>query len=152
MTRGEYRYDYGDVAKSTPLTMMYTLGHSFMPAGIHAGGLRYHGMSPLISQFVNEGHIEAVAYSQIPCFQAAELFAKTEGLVPAPESSHALRAAIDEALAAKEQNREAVILCGLSGHGFLDLGAYENYLDGKLVDYELPASDLCAALAELPVI
>jgi tryptophan synthase beta chain len=152
LTRGEYRYDYGDVAKLTPLVMMYTLGHNFMPAGIHAGGLRYHGMSALVSQLKEEGHIEAVSYPQNPVFQAAELFAKTEGIVPAPESSHAIRAAIDEALTAKEQNREAVILFGLSGHGFLDLASYENYLDGKLVDFELPESELCAALGELPVI
>ena len=152
MTRGEYRYDFGDVAKFTPLTKMYTLGHNFMPAGIHAGGLRYHGMSPLISQFVHEGYVEPVAYPQLACFQAAELFAKTEGLIPAPESSHAIRAAIDEALKAKEQGRETAILIGLSGHGFLDLGAYENYLDGKLVDYALPEDKLRDALNELPVI
>ena len=152
MTRGEYRYDYGDVAKFTPLAKMYTLGHNFMPAGIHAGGLRYHGMAPLISQLVHEGYIEPVAYAQLACFQAADLFAKTEGLIPAPESSHAIRAAIDEALLAKEQGREAVILIALSGHGFLDLGAYENYLDGKLVDYALPEDKLREALAELPVI
>jgi tryptophan synthase beta chain len=152
LTRGEYRYDYGDVAKLTPLCKMYTLGHNFMPAGIHAGGLRYHGMSALVSQLTHEGHIEPVAYSQVPCFQAAELFAKTEGIVPAPESSHAIRAAIDEALKAKEDGREAVIVFGLSGHGFLDLGSYENYLDGKLVDFALPEDELTAALAELPEI
>ncbi len=150
MTRGEYRYDYGDVAKFTPLTMMYTLGHSFMPAGIHAGGLRYHGMSPLVSQLVHERQVEAVAYPQNPVFLAAALFAKTEGLVPAPESSHAIRAAIDEALKAKADNREAVILFGLSGHGFLNLGAYENFLEGKLEDFALPEDELRAALAELP--
>ncbi len=152
MTRGEYRYDFGDVAKFTPLTMMYTLGHNFMPAGIHAGGLRYHGMSPLVSQLVHDRIIEAVAYPQNPVFDAAALFAKTEGLVPAPESSHAIRAAIDEALKAKEQKRDTVILFGLSGHGFLDLGAYENYLDGKLEDFALPEDELTAALAELPEI
>ncbi len=152
MTRGEYRFDYGDVAKSTPLVKMYTLGHNFMPAGIHAGGLRYHGMSGLVSQLLNEGYMEAVAYPQIPVFEAAALFARTEGLVPAPESSHAIRAAIDEALKAKANNEEKVILFGLSGHGFLDLGAYENYLDGKLEDFALPENELCAALAELPII
>ena len=152
MTRGEYRYDYGDVAKFTPLTKMYTLGHNFMPAGIHAGGLRYHGMSPLISQLVHEGHIEPVAYTQNACFSAAELFAKTEGLVPAPESSHAIRAAIDEALLAKAENRESTILFCLSGHGFLDLASYESYLNGELVDFELPEEALRAALDELPII
>ena len=152
LTRGEYRYDFGDVARLTPLAKMYTLGHNFMPAGIHAGGLRYHGESPLISQLVHEGHIEAVAYSQVPCFEAAALFARTEGLVPAPESSHAIRAGIDEALKAKEEGKEISILIGLSGHGFLDLASYESYLDGKLVDYELPEKDLRAALDELPVI
>jgi tryptophan synthase beta chain len=152
MTRGEYRFDFGDVAKSTPLVKMYTLGHTFMPAGIHAGGLRYHGMSGLVSQFLNEGYVEAVAYPQIPVFDAAALFARTEGLVPAPESSHAIRAAVDEALKAKETGEEKVILFGLSGHGFLDLGSYENYLEGKLEDFALPEDELCRALDELPVI
>ena len=152
MTRGQYRYDFGDVAKFTPLAKMYTLGHNFMPAGIHAGGLRYHGMSALISQFVHERLIEPIAYTQNSCFKAAEIFAKSEGLVPAPESSHAIRAAIDEALKAKEENRETVILFNLSGHGFLDLAAYENYLDGNLTDFELPEEMLRCALDELPVI
>lgn len=152
LTRGEYRYDYGDVAKFTPLAKMYTLGHNFMPAGIHAGGLRYHGMSTLISQLAHEGYIDPVAYTQNACFNAAHIFAKSEGIVPAPESSHAIRAAIDEALKAKEENRETVILFGLSGHGFLDLASYENYLEGKLVDFELPEDALRAALDELPEI
>lgn len=152
LTRGEYRFDFGDVAKTTPLMMMYTLGHNFMPAGIHAGGLRYHGMSALISQFVKEGYVEAVAYPQNPVFQAAEIFAKAEGIVPAPESSHAIRAGIDEALKAKAEGKEKVILIGLSGHGFLDLGSYENYLDGKLEDFELPQAELTSALEELPKI
>ncbi len=150
LTRGEYRFDFGDVAKSTPLVLMYTLGHNFMPAGIHAGGLRYHGMSALISQFVKEGYIEASAYAQNPVFQAADIFAKAEGIVPAPESAHAIKGAIDEALKAKAEGKEKVILIGLSGHGFLDLGAYENFLDGKLVDYALPEDQLRAALDELP--
>ncbi|HOS43130.1 MAG TPA: TrpB-like pyridoxal phosphate-dependent enzyme, partial [Armatimonadota bacterium] len=152
LTRGEYRFDYGDVAKMTPLVMMYTLGHNFMPAGIHAGGLRYHGMSALVSQFVHEGDIEAIAYPQNPVFQAADLFAKTEGIVPAPESAHAIKGAMDEALRAKATGAETAILIGLSGHGFLDLGAYESYLDGKLVDFALPEDELCAALGELPEI
>jgi tryptophan synthase beta chain len=142
MTRGEFRYDFGDVAKYTPLVPMYTLGHTFMPAGIHAGGLRYHGMSAIISQLVR---------TQTVCFSAAELFAKTEGLIAAPESSHAIRAAIDEALKAKAENKEKTILFCLSGHGFLDLAAYENYIDGKLTDYELPDDVLQAALAESAV-
>lgn len=150
LTRGEYRYDFGDVAKMTPLCKMYTLGHTFMPEGIHAGGLRYHGMSALVSQLVHEGHIDAVAYTQNACFEAAALFARSEGIVPAPESSHAIRAAIDEALQAKAANEERVILFGLSGHGFLDLAAYENYLDEKLVDFELPDETLRAALEDVP--
>ena len=149
MTKGAYRYDFIDVAKLTPLVKMHTLGHTFMPPGIHAGGLRYHGMSPLVSQFVEEGHVQPVAVPQVACFQAAELFAKTEGIIVAPESSHALRVAVDEALKAKAENRETAILFGLSGHGFLDLGAYESYLDGSLVDYELPDEQIKATLAEL---
>jgi tryptophan synthase beta chain len=150
LTRGEYRYDLGDVAGFTPFARMYTLGHNFMPAGIHAGGLRYHGMSPLISQLVHEGQIEAVAYPQNPCFEAATIFAKSEGLVPAPESSHAIRAAIDEALKAKATGEEKVILFNLSGHGFLDLAAYESYLNGELQDFELAQGDVDKALGELP--
>jgi tryptophan synthase beta chain len=151
MTRGEFRYDFGDVAKYTPLVPMYTLGHTFMPAGIHAGGLRYHGMSAIISQLVRTEVVDPVAFTQTVCFSAAELFAKTEGLIAAPESSHAIRAAIDEALKAKAENKEKTILFCLSGHGFLDLAAYENYIDGKLTDYELPDDVLQAALAESAV-
>ena len=147
LTRGEFRYDYGDVAKYTPLVPMYTLGHKFMPAGIHAGGLRYHGMSAIVSQLVKSGIVEAAAYPQNACFSAADTFVKAEGIVPAPESSHAIRAAIDEALKAKAENRETTILFCLSGHGFLDLAAYENYIDGKLEDYELPDQALCDSLA-----
>jgi tryptophan synthase beta chain len=147
MTRGEFRYDFGDVAKYTPLVPMYTLGHTFMPAGIHAGGLRYHGMSAIVSQLVRTGVIEPVAFTQNACFDAAKLFAQTEGIVAAPESSHAIRAAIDEALKAKADNKEASILFCLSGHGFLDLGAYDNYLEGKLTDFELPDKTLTDALA-----
>jgi tryptophan synthase beta chain len=147
LTRGEFRYDYGDVAKYTPLVPMYTLGHKFMPAGIHAGGLRYHGMSAIVSQLVKSGIVEAASYPQNACFSAADTFVKAEGIVPAPESSHAIRAAIDEALKAKAENRETTILFCLSGHGFLDLAAYENYIDGKLEDYELPDQVLCDSLA-----
>jgi len=146
LTRGEYRYDFGDVAKYTPLVAMYTLGHNFMPPGIHAGGLRYHGMSAIISKLVKDGIIEGKAYLQNECFAAARLFAQTEGIVPAPESSHAVRAAIDEAILAKARNEEKTILFCLSGHGFLDLGAYEAYLDGGLQDFDLTDEALQAAL------
>ena len=118
---------------------MYTLGHDFVPPGIHAGGLRYHGASPLLSHLLNLGDIEAKAYTQLPCFEAAVQFARTEGILPAPESSHAIRAAMDEALAAREEGQPRVILFCLSGHGHFDLASYESYLSGKLVDYEFPA-------------
>ena len=134
LTKGRFEYDFGDTAKLTPLVKMYTLGHDFVPPGIHAGGLRYHGASPLISHLVALGHIEAKAYSQNPVFDAAVQFARTEGILPAPESSHAIRAAVDEALGAKEEGRQRIILFCLSGHGHFDLVAYENYLGGKLVD------------------
>jgi tryptophan synthase beta chain len=134
LTKGRFEYDYGDTAKLTPLVKMYTLGHDFVPPGIHAGGLRYHGASPLISHLVALGHIEARAYRQTPVFDAAVQFARTEGILPAPESSHAIRAAVDEALAAREEGRARTILFCLSGHGHFDLAAYENYLGGKLVD------------------
>ena len=152
LTKGEYRYDFGDVAGLTPLMKMHTLGHTFMPPGIHAGGLRYHAMAPLLCHLYEEGHIEAKAYPQNPCFEAATLFAKTEGIVPAPESSHAIRGAIDEALEAKEEGRERVILFNLSGHGFLDLQAYDDYLAGKLVDDHYPEEKVREAMKSLPVI
>jgi tryptophan synthase beta chain len=132
LTQGRFEYDYGDTAKLTPLVKMYTLGHEFVPPGIHAGGLRYHGASPLISHLAQMGHIEARAYSQVPVFDAAVQFARTEGILPAPESSHAIRAAVDEALLAREEGRARTILFCLSGHGHFDLAAYENYLSGKL--------------------
>jgi tryptophan synthase beta chain len=132
LTQGRFEYDYGDTAKLTPLVKMYTLGHEFVPPGIHAGGLRYHGASPLISHLAHLGHIEARAYSQVPVFDAAVQFARTEGILPAPESSHAIRAAVDEALLAREEGRARTILFCLSGHGHFDLAAYENYLSGKL--------------------
>ena len=128
---------------------MYTLGHDFVPPGIHAGGLRYHGASPLLSHLVHQGHIEAKAYPQLPVFDAALQFARTEGILPAPESSHAIRAAVDEALAAREEGRQKVILFCLSGHGHFDLASYESYLTGKLQDYEYPGKEIAAALAEL---
>ena len=144
LTAGEYRYDLGDEAGMTPQMMMYTLGHDFVPAGIHAGGLRYHGDSPLVSALVHEGEVEAVAVNQIACFDAAVQFARAEGILPAPESSHAIRAAIDEALAAKEAGEDKTILFCLSGHGHFDLSAYQQYLAGSLVDYDYASgSTLC---------
>jgi tryptophan synthase beta chain len=147
LTRGKFTYDYGDTAKLTPLVKMFTLGHDFVPPGIHAGGLRYHGASPLISHLVKLGHIDAKAYTQLPVFEAAIQFARTEGILPAPESAHAIRAAIDEALAAKEAGTGKVILFGLSGHGHFDLAAYENYISGKLEDYEYPGREIAEAIA-----
>jgi tryptophan synthase beta chain len=134
LTRGEYRYDFGDSVGMTPLLKMHTLGHEFRPAPIHAGGLRYHGMAPLVSHLYELGFLEARAYPQNPCFEAALQFARTEGIFPAPESSHAIRAAIDEAVAAREAGEERVILFNLSGHGYFDMAAYDAYLAGELVD------------------
>jgi len=147
LTKGKFTYDYGDTAKLTPLVKMFTLGHDFVPPGIHAGGLRYHGASPLISHLVKLGHIQAKAYTQIPVFEAAIQFARTEGILPAPESAHAIRAAVDEALAAKEEGKGKVILFGLSGHGHFDLSAYENFISGKLEDYEYPGREIAEAIA-----
>ncbi len=152
LTKGEYRYDFGDVAGLTPLMKMYTLGHTFMPPGIHAGGLRFHAMAPLLCQLYDEGFIEAKAYPQNPCFEAATLFAQTEGIIPAPESSHAIRAAIDEALMAKEEGKGRTIIFNLSGHGLLDLQAYDDYLAGKLVDDHYPAEKVREAMSHLPTI
>lgn len=136
LTAGEFRYDFGDTAELTPMLMMYTLGHEFVPAGIHAGGLRYHGDSPLVSLLYDRGAIEAVAVHQTAVFEAAVQFARSEGIIPAPESAHAIRTAVDEALQAKEAGEEKVILFGLSGHGNFDMSAYDAYLRGELVDYE----------------
>ncbi|HET6498804.1 MAG TPA: TrpB-like pyridoxal phosphate-dependent enzyme, partial [Coriobacteriia bacterium] len=143
LTAGQYRYDLGDEAGMTPQLMMYTLGHDFVPAGIHAGGLRYHGDSPLVSLLRKEDLIEAVAVHQTTCFDAAVAFARSEGILPAPESSHAVRVAIDEALAAQEAGEERTILFCLSGHGNFDLGAYEAYNAGGLEDYDFAAGTLC---------
>lgn len=134
LTKGELRYDFGDTAGMTPLMQMYTLGHDFMPPTIHAGGLRYHGMAPMVSHAYKLGLIEAVAYPQNSVFEAAVQFARNEGLVPAPESAHAIRAAIDEAIKAREEGKKKVIVFNLSGHGLLDLTAYDAYLTGKLQD------------------
>src|SRR5512133_495037 len=152
LTKGVYAFDYGDTAKMAPISMMYTLGHDFMPPGIHAGGLRYHGESALVSQLYHAGEIEAKSYKQNACFEGAVIFAKSAGIVPAPESSHAVRAAIDEAVLAKEEGKERTILFGLSGHGQLDMGAYDAYLSGNLEDYEYPSEMVKQALDRLPKI
>ncbi len=152
LTKGEFRYDFGDVAGLTPYMTMYTLGHDFMPPGIHAGGLRYHGDSQLVSQLYHDKLIEAVAYPQTAVFEAAIQFANTEAIIPAPESAHAIRAAIDEALRAKEEGKQKTILFNLSGHGYLDLQAYADYHEGKLTDYEYPEAKIKEALARLPKI
>ena len=136
LTRGRYDYDFGDTGQMAPLVKMHTLGHDFMPPPIHAGGLRYHGMAPLVSKLVDDGVIEARAVHQNPTFEAGIRFARTEGIVPAPESNHAVRVAIDEALDARETGEKRVILFNLSGHGHFDLAAYESYLAGKLEDYQ----------------
>jgi tryptophan synthase beta chain len=134
LTQGELRYDFGDTAGTTPLMMMYTLGHDFIPPSIHAGGLRYHGMSPMVSHALKLGLIEAEAYHQTKVFEAAILFARNEGIVPAPESSHAIAAVVAEAIRAREEGKARVLLFNLSGHGLLDLSSYESYLHGKLQD------------------
>ncbi len=150
LTRGTYAYDFGDTAGMTPLVKMHTLGHDFIPDPIHAGGLRYHGMAPLISHIYELGLMEAVAIPQKECFAAAIQFARTEGIVPAPEPTHALAACVREALACKESGEEKVILTALCGHGHFDLAAYDAYLDGRMVDEELTDETLAASLATVP--
>jgi tryptophan synthase beta chain len=150
LTKGTLAYDYGDTGKLTPLIKMYTLGHDFVPPGIHAGGLRYHGASPLLSHLLKLGQLEARSYPQVPVFDAALQFARSEGILPAPESSHAIRAAVDEALIARQEDKARVILFCLSGHGHFDLASYENYLTGKLQDYEYPGQDVAKAMAGIP--
>jgi tryptophan synthase beta chain len=150
MTKGEYAYDFGDTAKMTPLLKMYTLGHDFVPAGIHAGGLRYHGMSPLISHVYNQGLIEARAVMQTDVFGAAVSFARSEAIVPAPESAHALAAVVDLAEECKQSGDEKTILFNLSGHGHFDMAAYDNYLDGKLEDYAYPEEKIRESMKNLP--
>ncbi len=150
LTRGKYAFDYGDTAKMAPIMRMHTLGHDFIPAGIHAGGLRYHGMAPQVSALYDAGLIEAVAVSQLPVFDAAVQFARTEGILPAPESSHAVRAAVDEALRCKETGEKQVILFNLSGHGNFDLAAYNLYNTGQLEDYEYPEEAIEAIDQHLP--
>jgi tryptophan synthase beta chain len=150
LTKGMYAFDYGDTAKMAPVVKMHTLGHEFIPPGIHAGGLRYHGDAPLLCQLVDAGVIDAIAYPQLECFEAAITFARTEGIIPAPETSHAIRAAIVEALDAKEKNEERVILFNFSGHGHFDMSAYDAYNAGELVNFDLPEAKIKAALANLP--
>ena len=150
MTRGEYAFDYGDTAKLAPIIKMYTLGATFMPPSIHAGGLRYHGMAPIISALYAQGLIEAVAVPQNAVFAAAVQFARAEGIVPAPESAHAIRVAMDEALQCKARGEKKIIAFNLSGHGHFDLGGYDAYLRGKLPDYEYPQEAIAQAMAQLP--
>ena len=146
LSRGRYAYDYGDTAKLAPVVKMYTLGHDFVPEPIHAGGLRYHGMSPLVSLLKHHGFIESRSLHQRPCFEAGIQFARTEGIIPAPESTHAIKAAVDVALEAKKSGEKKVILFNLSGHGHFDLSSYQRYLSGQLEDYEYPAAEVKLAL------
>lgn len=150
LTKGEYTYDFGDTAGLTPLIMMYTLGHTFVPPGIHAGGLRYHGDAPLLSLLVYDKVMEAQAFPQTPVFDSAILFAQTEGIIPAPETAHCVHAAIVEARRCRETGEEKCIVIAFSGHGHFDLAAYDAYMEGKLMDYEYPAAKIQEALAGLP--
>jgi tryptophan synthase beta chain len=150
LTRGEYAYDFGDTGHLTPLVKMHTLGSTFVPPGFHAGGLRYHGMAPLVSQLAELGEIKARAYHQTECFDAGVRFAKAEGILPAPEANHAVKAALDEALKAKEEGKSKTILFNLSGHGNFDMGAYSDYFAGKLVDQPYDEGELAMALSGLP--
>jgi tryptophan synthase beta chain len=150
LTKGKYVYDFGDTAMMTPLVKMHTLGHSFIPAPVHAGGLRYHGMAPIVSALLDQGLIEATAIPQNPVFEAALTFARAEAIIPAPEAAHAIRGAIDEALACKESGEKKVIAFNLCGHGHFDMSAYDDYLANKLPDFEFAQEDVDAALAALP--
>ena len=150
LTKGAYTFDFGDTAQMAPIVKMYTLGHTFMPAGIHAGGLRYHGMAPSLSALYDAGYIDAVAVPQVGTFEAAVQFTKAEGIIPAPESAHAIRVAIDEALDAKAKGEKRVILFNLSGHGHFDMTAYQSYLNGDLQDFEYPVEAVQEAMQHLP--
>ncbi|MGA7270353.1 MAG: TrpB-like pyridoxal phosphate-dependent enzyme [Acidimicrobiia bacterium] len=152
LTKGVYAYDFGDTAGMTPLVKMHTLGHDFVPDPIHAGGLRYHGMSPLISHLYELGLMEAEAIGQVECFDRAVQFARSEGIIPAPEPTHAIAAAAREAIKAREAGEEKVILTAMCGHGHFDLAAYDAYLRGDLVDYEYPEEKVAAALERIPVV
>ena len=150
LTRGKFAYDFGDTAQMTPLMQMYTLGHDFVPPGIHAGGLRYHGMAPIVSALVNDGTVEAVAGHQLEVFEAAVLFARNEGIIPAPETSHAIWAAVEEAKKCKETGEGKVICFNFSGHGHFDMAAYDAYLAGELHDYEYPEEAIAESMSQLP--
>jgi len=149
LTRGRYVYDFGDTAGMTPLLPMYSIGHGFVPAPIHAGGLRYHGMAPLVSKVFADGLIEARAYNQIETFSAGVIFARMEGFIPAPETNHAIACVIDEARRAKEEGRERVILMNFSGHGIIDLPSYDAFMSGKLQDYAMPDNEITELLRSL---
>jgi tryptophan synthase beta chain len=149
MTKGPFAYDFGDTVQMTPLLPMYTLGHSFVPAPIHAGGLRYHGMAPIVSQLVLDGLVRPAAIPQLETFQGGIIFARTEGFISAPETDHAIAMAIREAKKAKEEGKEKVILFNWSGHGLVDMAAYESYLRGNLSDHELPAEEIHRALEDI---
>jgi tryptophan synthase beta chain len=150
LTRGVYAFDYGDTDQMAPIVKMCTLGHTFMPAGIHAGGLRYHGMAPSLSALYDAGYIEALAVPQLGTFEAAVMFTRAEGIIPAPESAHAIRVAIDEAMDAKAKGEKRVILFNLSGHGHFDMMAYQAYLNGELEDFEYPVAAIQEAMQHLP--
>jgi tryptophan synthase beta chain len=150
LTKGVYTFDYGDSAKLAPVVKMHTLGHDFVPPPIHAGGLRYHGMAPSLCSLYDAGYIEARAVHQLETFEAAVMFSRSEGILPAPESAHAIRGAIDEALDAKEKGEKRVILFNLSGHGHFDLTAYEAYLGGQLHDFAYPEQEIQEAMQHLP--
>ena len=152
LTRGKYAFDYGDTASMAPIVKMHTLGHGFVPPGIHAGGLRYHGMAPSISALVEHGYIEARSVPQLATFEAGLLFNQAEGIIPAPESTHAIRTAIDEALVCKKTGESKVIVFNLSGHGHFDMSAYDAYRNGELRDYDYPQEDIETAMEMLPQI
>ncbi|NKQ39194.1 MAG: TrpB-like pyridoxal phosphate-dependent enzyme [Methanosarcinales archaeon] len=152
MTKGAYCYDYGDIAEMTPLSKMYTLGHTFIPPSIHAGGLRYHGSSPLLSILLNDGTVKSRAYTQLDAFECATLFAKTEGIIPAPETSHAIKTAIEEAIKCRETGESKCIVFNFSGHGFFDLSSYQKYYSGQLEEYEYPKEKIQESIAKLPSI
>ncbi len=150
LTKGEYTFDYGDTAQMAPVVKMHTLGHDFVPAGIHAGGLRYHGMAPHVSALVDSGHVDAIAINQLETFEGAQMFSRAEGIIPAPESSHAVRAAIDEAMKCKAEGTKKVIVFNLSGHGHFDLAAYDEYMKGNLRQYAYPEEKIKEAMVNLP--
>jgi tryptophan synthase beta chain len=149
-TRGKYAYDYGDTAHLAPIVKMHTLGSTFVPPGVHAGGLRYHGMAPLVSHTIRLGLVEPVSYHQLSCFEAGIMMARCEGVVPAPETMHAIRAVIEEALRCKREGKSETILFNYSGHGHFDMQAYIDYFAGKVRDYEYPDEEIAMALAGLP--